>query len=139
MPCPDQASLLKLKIAGDESILDYTYAKYSCGKPVGLGSGVKELILGLPARSVLDLTPQEAVRKLRLESEDDRFLLVVELEALTAAVAGYYGLKADVTPRYSIIGVRQEDGFVEIHQEAGPVPGAPEIPLPCSAYDVPKS
>lgn len=134
MPCPDQASLLKLKIRDDDSILDYTYAKYTCGKPVGLGSGLKEILVGRPAKEVLSLSPQEAVRRLKLESEEDRFLLVVELEALTAAVAHFYGVEANVTPRYSINGIRREDGYFEILQDASPVPNAPKIPLPCSSH-----
>ncbi len=134
MPCPDQASLLKLKISDDETILDYTYAKYTCGKPVGLGSGLKQLLAGKPAREVLSLTPQEAVRRLGLESEEDRFLLVVELEAVMAAVAHFYGVDANVTPRYTINGIRQEDGYFEILQDAAPVPSAPKIPLPCSSH-----
>lgn len=134
MPCPDQASLLKLKISDDEKILDYTYAKYTCGKPVGLGSGLKKLLAGNPARDVLSLTPLEAVRRLGLESEEDRFLLVVELEAVRAAVAHFYGVEAGVTPRYTINGIRQEDGYFEILQDAAPVPSAPKIPLPCSSY-----
>lgn len=134
MPCPDQASLLKLKIGDDNKILDYTYAKYTCGKPVGLGSGLKELLIGRDAKNVLSLSPADAVRKLKLSSEDDRFLLVVELEAVTAAVASFYGLHADVTPRYTITGIRADEGFFEILQDAAPVPTAPAIPLPCSSY-----
>lgn len=135
MPCPDQASLLKLKIGEDESILDYTYAKYTCGKPVGIGSGLRKLLIGQPARAVLALRAQDAVQMLKLETDDDRFLLVVELEALTAAVASFYGVDAAVTPRYSINGIRQEEGYVEIFQDAAPVPTAPKIPLPCSSYE----
>ncbi len=134
MPCPDQASLLKLKIGDDDTIVDYTYAKYTCGKPVGIGSGLKQLLVGQPARSVLGLKPPEAVRRLGLESEEDRFLLVVELEALTAAVAHFYGVEADVTPRYTINRVSRETGYYDIHQDAAPVPTAPKIPLPCSSY-----
>lgn len=134
MPCPDQASLLKLKIGDDDTILDYTYAKYTCGKPVGIGSGLKDLLAGKPARQVLSLTPREAVLQLKLESEEDRFLLVVELEAVTAAVAHFYGVETSVTPRYTINGVRQEDGYFEILQDAAPVPTAPPIPLPCSSH-----
>lgn len=139
MPCPDQASLLKLKISDDDKILDYSYAKYTCGKPVGVESSLKSLIQGRPAREVLALSPQEAVLKLGLESEDDRFLLVVELEAITAAVGHFYGETVNVTPRYSINRVRQEPGFVEILQDAAPVPSAPRIPLPCSSYPAEKS
>lgn len=134
MPCPDQASLLKLKVSDADNILDYTYAKYTCGKPVGIGSGLSTLLIGQPARNVLSLSPAEAVRRLGLESEEDRFLLVVELEALTAAVAHLYGVDANVTPRYSINRIRREEGYTEIFQDAAPVPTAPKIPLPCSAY-----
>ena len=126
--------MLKVKISDDDKILDYTYAKYTCGKPVGVGSGLKDLLVGKPARVVLSLTPFEAVRQLGLESDDDRFLLVVELEALTAAVAHLYGVQANVTPRYSINRIRQEDGYTEILQDAAPVPDAPKIPLPCSSH-----
>lgn len=134
MPCPDQASLLKLKVSDDDKILDYTYAKYTCGKPVGLGSGLSKLLVGNPARAVLSLTPMDAVRQLGLESDDDRFLLVVELEALTAAIAHLYGVPSNVTPRYSINRICQENGYTEIYQDAAPVPDAPKIPLPCSSH-----
>ena len=134
MPCPDQASLLKLKISDGEKILDYTYAKYTCGKPVGLDSGLKQFLVGEVARTVLSLTPDEAIRRIGLETEEDRFLLVVELEALTAAVGHFYGVETNVTPRYSINRIRQEQGYVEIYQDATPVPSAPKIPLPCSSY-----
>ncbi|OGH57312.1 MAG: hypothetical protein A3G34_04585 [Candidatus Lindowbacteria bacterium RIFCSPLOWO2_12_FULL_62_27] len=134
MPCPDQTALLKIKISDDDRILDCTFAKYSCGKPVGIGSELKRLIVGMPARQVLDLSLPDAAGRLGLHSEDDRFLLLVELEALTAGIALFLGVESGATPRYSLNGLRREDGYFEILLDAAPVPTAPAVPLPCSSY-----
>ena len=95
MPCPDQASLLKLKIGGDDRIMDYTYAKYTCGKPVGLGSGLKELLVERPAKTVLSLTPAEAVKpsgkwqhasRRSMRIEDEYTDALQNIESVVAAV-----------------------------------------------------
>lgn len=134
MPCPDQTSLLKMKVSSDDTLIDYTYSKYTCGKPIGIGSGLKTLLAGKPARTVLDLSPRDAIRRLNLQSDEDQVLLMVEHEAVTAAVGFLYGVETPVTPRYSINRMSQEPDHTEIDIDAAPLPTAPKVPLPCSSF-----
>ncbi len=126
-------SLLKLKLARDETVLDYSYLKYTCGKTIG-GGDLRSLIVGKSARAILKLSPNDAIHRLGIESDEDKFLLAVEHEAVTAALGFLFGVETSVTPRYSINRIAEEVDYTEIDIDAAPLPTAPKIPLPCSSF-----
>lgn len=136
MPCSDSSSSIALKLDHDECFVSFEFAKITCGREIGGGTGYNAYCLGKTLEDILAITYQEAAVNLKPKEEEARFILYLQWDALRSAAAQYLGLTDTQidTDRSRITSIDHTEEGIEIAQVILPPKELPKI-LPCSLGD----
>ena len=130
MPCKDTTSEISLRLDQNDRLIDFDFAKITCSKPIGGGTGYREYCIGRSAEEILEFDFSELVKQLELQETEDQFLFFLEWEAVGSALAHYLGRSDDVDhERYQIASITYDE-TIEIFQVVKPLKEMPKI-IPC--------
>ena len=131
MPCKDTTAQITVILDENDCLVSFDFAKLTCQKPVGGGTGFITLCQGRHVDDVLRMEFSDLVVDLGLSSSEEQFLLYLEWDALGAALDQYKGSKHEVdTGRYQIATIAYESDRVEIRQMVASPEEMPKL-VPC--------
>ena len=126
MPCKDTTAEITVHLDKNDCLIDFTFSKISCNKGIGGGTGFLEYCRGKTAEELLRLEINKLLDFFCLESDEDQFLLHMELEALHAAIAQLLGISID-NKRYQIASISYDESGTTINQMMSPLKEMPKI------------
>jgi len=126
MPCNDTTAEITVHLDKNDCLIDFTFSKISCNKEIGGGTGFLEYCRGKTAEELLRLEINKLLDFFCLESDEDQFLLHMELEALHAAIAQLLGISID-NKRYQIASISYDESGTTINQMMSPLKEMPKI------------
>jgi hypothetical protein len=131
MPCKDTTSQITVILDNNDCLVSFDFAKLTCQKAVGGGTGFAEICKGKPVAEVGQLEFSDLVVELELTSSEEQFLLYLEWDALGAALDQYQGGQRELDlERYQIATIAYESDQVEIRQMVAPPEEMPKL-VPC--------
>ena len=117
MSCSDSPYSLNIRLDSSERFVKFDFAKITCGREIGGGTGLSGFCAGKSLEAILDLDFRMLVSVLNLNSDEERqFILHMELEALKAAIVQYLGIErqgVDIN-RCKVTSVEQNEDFTDI-------------------------
>ncbi len=133
MPCSDSSSSIAIRIDNDDRLVKFDFAKITCGRDIGGGTGYNEYCVGKTLQDILQIRYIDAVKDLRLNDEEKQFTLYLEWDTLRSAITQYLGLEnVEIDKdRCKISSVVYDDDGVEIVEVVLPPKELPKI-LPCN-------
>jgi hypothetical protein len=126
MPCKDTTAEITVRLDKNDYLIDFTFSKITCNKGIGGGTGFLEYCRGMPAEEILRLEINKLLDFFCLESDEDQFLLYMELEALHAAIAQLLGILIN-NKRYQIASISCDESGTTINQVMSPLKEMPKI------------
>lgn len=130
MPCKDTTSEITLRLDKNDRLIDFDFAKITCNKPIGGGTGFQEYCAGRLAEEILEFDFNDLLIQLDLQETEDQFLFFLEWEAVGSALAHYLGRSDEVdNERYQIASITYDE-TIEIFQVVKPLKEMPKI-IPC--------
>ena len=126
MPCKDTTAEITIHLDDNDCLIDFTFSKITCNKEIGGGTGFLEYCRGKPAEEILHFEISEILDFFSFESEEDQFLLHMELEGLHAAIAQLLGISID-NKRYQIASISYDESGTTINQIMSPLKEMPKI------------
>jgi len=93
MSLPIIPSKLTLHIDKKERLLSYEMLKISCKHPPSKQDPFIDYCTGKTLKSILNLKFEALRKKLKIEEEEERFLLFVKWDALRQGIAKYLGIE----------------------------------------------
>jgi hypothetical protein len=131
MPCKDTTSKISILLDGSDHLLNFEFAKMTCQKEVGGGTGFRDYCLGKSVDILSELEFQDINDDLELHDTESQFLLFLEWSALGAALDQYQGkLSPNDQDQYQIATIAYESDQVEINQMVLAPSEMPKI-IPC--------
>lgn len=131
MPCKDTTAQITVILDENDCLVSFDFAKLTCQKPVGGGTGFVEICQGKPVDEVIRMEFSDLVVDLGLTRSEEQFLLYLEWDALGAALDQYLGSRREVdTDRYQIATIAYESDRVEIRQMVASPMEMPKL-VPC--------
>ena len=131
MPCKDTTAQITVILDESDSLVSFDFAKLTCQKPVGGGTGFVEFCKGMHVDDVIQIEFSDLVVDLGLTSSEEQFLLYLEWDALGAALGQYKGSQHEVdTNRYQIATIAYESDQIEIRQMVVSPEEMPKL-VPC--------
>lgn len=131
MPCKDTKSVISVRIDAMECLVDFIFAKDTCGKGIGGGTGYKEICVGQNIEDILEMEFPFVLDKLGTEGSEDQFLLYLEWDAVRSTIAQYIGNEEELSSKKHLIASIINDGDeIEIHQVIQPPDEMPKL-VPC--------
>jgi hypothetical protein len=138
LPCKDTTSEISLRLDKNDRLIDFDFAKITCSKPIGGGTGYQEYCAGRSAEEILEFDFSDLVEQLDLQETEDQFLFFLEWEAVGSALAHYLGRSDEVDhERYQIASITYDE-TIEIFQVVKPLKEMPKI-IPCRKRNVDQS
>jgi hypothetical protein len=136
MPCSDSSSSITLTIDHDEHFISFEFAKITCGREITAKTGYSTYCTGKTLNEIVALPYSRVVKDLKIDGEEDQFVLYLEWDALRSAIAQYLGYYADDIDqdRCRITSIEHLDKEIEIAQVILPPKELPKI-LPCGLGD----
>ena len=130
MPCKDTTSEITLRLDKNDRLIDFAFAKITCSKTIGGGTGYLEYCIGRSAEEIIEFEFSELLEKFELSTTEDQFLFFLEWEAVGSALAHYLGRGDEVDhERYQIASITYDE-TIEIFQVVKPLKEMPKI-IPC--------
>lgn len=83
---------IRFKIDSDERLTDYEFVRDSCSQPALGQTAFKRFCLSLPLIQIIHLSFGDLVEKLKIDNEEQQFLLYTEWDCLRCALTQYLGL-----------------------------------------------
>lgn len=136
MPCSDSSSSMVIKLDPDERFLYFEYAKITCGREITGSTGLSEYLKGRALPEILRMRYPDVAAELRIEAQEDQFILYLEWDVLRAALGLYMGVEDPHidTDRCTITSIATDDTGTEIAEVVLPPKELPKI-LPCNLAD----
>jgi len=136
MPCSDSSSSIALNIDHNECFVSFEFAKITCGREITAKTGYSTFCCGKALKEIIAIPFSDAVRALKLYTEEDQFVLFLEWDALRSAAAQYLGVETEDIDktRCQITSIEHDEGGIEIAQVILPPKELPKI-LPCGLSD----
>lgn len=133
MPCSDSSSSITIRLDGDEKFAGYEYAKITCGREINGGTNFSRYCVGMTLSEILELPYDKVAADLRLNGDEEKFILYLEWDALRSAAGLYLGVESEHidTSRCAITSIEHTDEGIEIAEVILPPRELPKI-LPCS-------
>jgi hypothetical protein len=133
MPCNDSSSSINLRLDHDERFVSFEFAKITCGREITAETGYGDYLCGKSLEDIMAIPFVEAVRFLKLNTEDAQFVLYLEWDALRSVIAQYVGFNADDIDRErcQITSIDHDERGVEVALVILPPKELPKI-LPCN-------
>jgi len=131
MPCKDTKSVITVRLDSCERLINFNFAKDTCGKTIGDGTGYNAICIGMKPEKILEIEFSDIVEQLEAEGSEEQFLLYLEWDALRSAIAQYLGKDdgTDTTKR-QIASIIHDGENVEISQIIQPPENMPKL-VPC--------
>ena len=132
MPCSDSSSNLYIKIDKEGHLISFDLSKLTCGCEVNTNTGFQQYCSNKKLEDMLEIKFENIASELGIESEEDKFMLYLEWDALRSAISQYLGCeREDVDKeRCLITSVREEKDYIEIEEMILPPKDLPKI-IPC--------
>jgi hypothetical protein len=131
MPCKDTTSQITVILDANDCLVSFDFAKLTCQKSVGGGTGFKEFCQGKTVDALTQLEFNDLVVDLGLTDSEGQFLLYLEWDALAAALDQYHGSEREIDKsRYQIATIAYEEDQVEIQQLVASPAEMPKL-IPC--------
>lgn len=133
MPCSDSSSSIALKLDFNEKFQAFEYAKITCGRAIEGDTKFVNYCKGLSLKEILNLSYYTILDDLRLENEEESYILYLEWDALRSAIVHYLGIEHDGidSNRCQITSIEHTPNGSEISLVILPPKEMPKI-LPCS-------
>ncbi|PCJ61200.1 MAG: hypothetical protein COA73_07685 [Candidatus Hydrogenedentota bacterium] len=94
MPCNDVTEILAVDLDGEERLVDYRFAKLTCGQPVGDVSLLAGVLKGRTVDDLLKVTAESFLAEFPAEDELGEFLSLKHFFAVQSALEVYVGLES---------------------------------------------
>ena len=132
MTCTDSSSSIIIQLDAKDRFRSFAFGKITCGKKIGARTGYNKYLRGKSLREILSISYPNVIRKLKPATEEKRFVLYCEWEAVRCAIAQYLGEKSlDIDQdRCQISSVNHTQRGTEIVEVILPPKDMPAI-LPC--------
>jgi len=116
--------------------VSFEFAKITCGKEIGAKTGFNTYCVGKPLTEILQIPYQQLITDLNAQTDEERFVLYLEWDALRSSAAQYLGTDSDEfdRDRCKITSIEHDDEGIEVAQVILPPREMPKI-LPCSLAD----
>lgn len=136
MPCSDSSSGLNIRLAADERLESFQFAKITCSSEISGQTGLSAWCKGRALEEILDLDFNMLRSALNLNDEERQFIMYLELDALKAGIAQYLGVEHPAVDgdRCRITSIERTEDYIEIAEIILPPKELPKI-LPCSLKD----
>jgi hypothetical protein len=133
MPCKDSSSSIYIRLDLEDRLLDFDFAKITCGREITHDTGFARYCVGRKAEEVIQMPFSQAVIDLKISDEERQFVLFLEWDCLRTALAQYLGIEhPDIDKeRCHISEVTYDETGVGVAQVILPPKEMPKI-LPCS-------
>lgn len=133
MPCSDSSSSMVIRLDAEERFIGFEYAKITCGREITGSTGLSDYFKGYALPAILDTKFSELSRALKVEAEEDQFILYLEWDVLRAGIALYLGVDDPHidTDRCVITSIETDENGTEIAEVVLPPKELPKI-LPCN-------
>jgi len=140
MPCSDSSSSIDIQFDPKGRFLAFDFAKITCGREITAKTGYSEYCKGKKAEHILKLTYNEVARGLKLEKEDEQFILYLEWDALRSALVQYLGVEDDEidTDRCHITSIEETEKGTTVALVILPPKELPKI-MACGMVDKPSA
>jgi hypothetical protein len=131
MPCKDTKSVISVRIDAMERLVEFIFAKDTCGKGIGGGTGYKELCIGKNIEDILKIEFPFILDKIGAEESEEQFLLYLEWDALRSAIAQYIGNEEELSSKnHQLASIIYDGDEIEIQQVIQPPDEMPKL-VPC--------
>ncbi len=129
MPCSDSSSSMFIKLDPDEKFVSFEYAKITCGGEISGGTGYSQFCAGKTLEDILKLSFQDALQALRIEEEENQYILYLEWDVLRSAIVQYLGVEDETIDmnRCKISSVNVTEQGTEISEIVLPPAQMPKI------------
>lgn len=137
MPCADSSSSIAMRLDHTERFLAFDFAKITCGRTIAAATGYSDYCKGRSLNNILGISYAQALRDLKLKTEEEQFILYLEWDALRSTIAQYLGIEDEDIDRERchITAIESTDrGDIEVALVILPPKEMPKI-LPCSLAD----
>ena len=133
MPCSDSSSSIAIRLDHKERFVKFDFAKITCGREIGGGTGYSAYCAGKTLEEILDTRYIQAVQDLGIVDEEKQFTLFLEWDTLRSAIAQYLGKDhEDIDKeRCKISSIAYDAEGIEIVEVVFPPKELPKI-LPCN-------
>ena len=133
MPCSDSSSSMVIKLDPEDNFVSFEYAKITCGREITGSTGLSEYLKGYALPEILAISFADLARDLKVEAEEDQFILYLEWDVLRAGIALYLGVEDSHidTERCLITSIETDENGTEIAEVVLPPRELPKI-LPCN-------
>lgn len=133
MPCSDSSSSMVIKLDTEDRFVYFEYAKITCGREIDGSTGLSNHLKGLTLPEVLEASYTEIAKALKIEAEEDQFILYLEWEVLRAAIGLFLGVEDPHldTDRCMITSIEIDESGTEIAEVVLPPKELPKV-LPCN-------
>lgn len=118
MSCPNDSSTIIIRIDKEERFVSYIYQRSYCGQAVTGNRLYEQFCFGKTLPEILALDFSSILKTIVIDSEEERFLLFVEWDAVRSAIGQYLGVEdegIDVA-RCQTVAVKHDDDGSEITQ-----------------------
>lgn len=92
MPCSDSSSSIVLRLDKNECFISFEFAKITCGKEISAQTGFNDYCRGKNLKEIIDVPFKKAVDDLKINEEEDQFVLYLEWDALRSCATQYLGI-----------------------------------------------
>ena len=93
MPCKDSASNMIIRLDNQDRFLSFEFSKMTCGSLINGETGFQDYCQGKNIFEILDYNFSDLVSALRLEEEEQQYILYLEWDALRASLAAFFGIE----------------------------------------------
>ena len=132
MPCKDSTSNMVIKLDNHDHFVFFEFNKMTCGSPVEGKTGFQEYCRGKNAFEILNFNFPELVSALKLEEEEQQFILYLEWDALRSSLSTFFGVQKDNidSARCVITSVKHDEDGITISEIILPPQDLPGL-VPC--------
>ena len=133
MPCSDSTSSLVIKLDKDEKFIKFEFAKITCSSEIKGNTGFSQYCTTKTLPEIINLSFIQTAADLKLNTEEEQYVLYLEWDALRSAIAQYLGIEDPQidSSRCLITSIEYTDEGIEIAEVILPPKEMPKI-LPCS-------
>ncbi|HBR14043.1 MAG TPA: hypothetical protein DD723_00660 [Candidatus Omnitrophica bacterium] len=91
MPCTDSSSSIILQLDHEEKFVSFNFVKVTCGKEIETDARYGRYCAGKSLGDLLKISFQQAVDDLKIDNEEEQFILYLVWDALRSSLAQYGG------------------------------------------------
>jgi hypothetical protein len=120
MPCNDVTEVLELTLDADDRLVDYAFAKRSCGQAVGAAGLLMDQIGGFSAEELVAMDAEDFLARFPIADELEEFLSLKHFFAVQGGIEVYLGRESGgPNDFFACSGIDYDGGAVRVHGRIG--------------------